>query len=90
VHPCGSRPTSTTISATKFCVAMAGDANPAAQCPTLRFTTRSFAASPAMIRKRTLLRFAPHATPPCIADNKDREGFKAGLMAFEGALEASC
>ena len=37
----------------KCCVATAGDANRVAQCPILRFTTKNFAASLAMIRSRT-------------------------------------
>ena len=46
---------------------MAGDANTVEQCPILRSITRSFAASPATIRKKIWLRFVLHATPLCIA-----------------------
>ena len=66
-YACGSIPSRTNSCATKCYVAMAGDVNRAAQCPTLRSTTKNFAASPATIRSRTLSRFVLHATLVCIA-----------------------
>jgi hypothetical protein len=40
------------MSVIKYYVAMAGDANPAAHGQILRFTTKSFAATPVMILAR--------------------------------------
>ena len=47
----------------RFCVATAGGVNPVARCQTWRFTTNSFAATPAMMPTTTLLHFALRVTP---------------------------
>ena len=46
-------PVRTRFCGSRFCVAMAGGVNRAARCRTWKFTTYSFAATPAMIPKRT-------------------------------------
>jgi hypothetical protein len=51
--PCGLNPRCTTSSAIRCCAGMVGDVRLAAPCRISGFTTRNFAATLAMIEKKT-------------------------------------